>query len=514
MSQSLLTKLAARVRSWHLVLLLVAGFFLFRWLVYSVDLPTSLLSLYPWLILIFVPRYGRSVLYPAVTILGLFTLSQLLRPDTFDKQAINALISVTVTYLMVGAISEMVIRSLARLQEYNHKLQHAIANAEEAVVAKGRFLAVMSHEIRTPLSGIIGMSDWLLEDSLSERQQQQATLIRQSAESLMNIVNSVLDFSRIEAGKLELHPESFELRGLVSQVFNSFSVLAQNKGLSLDLEVVANCPTNFFSDRHRLRQILANLISNAIKFTPSGRVSLRVQVTSIRGDEFLSFVVEDTGIGMSPQQQQKLFTPFEQLSDPQFMTQGTGLGLVICKEILQQMNTELQLDSQLGRGSRFEFLLPVIHQDAPLVTRVPESFVSSLNLQFVNEQRQALNVLVAEDNPVNMLYISRLLRKCGAEVVGVENGALALAEARSGQYDLLVLDVQMPELSGLEVAQRLKAEHHTCPPLVALTACVTESDRQRVFAAGFDQFVPKPVNQAQIQALLLHYFATVDPVGG
>ncbi len=380
-----------------------------------------------------------------------------------------------------------------RVRLRTRELESAKEDAEAANIAKSAFLATMSHEIRTPLNGVLGMAQAMGGEPLSEPQMERLDVIRKSGEALLAILNDILDLSKIEAGKLELEAVEFDLEATVRGAHSTFTQLANSKGLSFSLSI-SGAQGTYLGDPTRLRQILYNLFSNALKFTERGEI--RVDVAERPGG--LRLRVADTGIGMAPEVTAKLFEKFSQ-ADASTTRRfgGTGLGLAICRELAQLMEGSIDVVSALGEGSTFtvELEIPKIREAVSLKVELPTAQVADSE---ANDSR--LNVLAAEDNPVNQLVLKTLLDHIGIDPVIVENGALAVEAWREGQFDIILMDVQMPQMDGPTAAQtirRLEAETgRPRTPIVALTANVMPSQVAHYFAVGMDGCVPKPIDLA------------------
>ncbi|HVI33540.1 ATP-binding protein [Phenylobacterium sp.] len=391
----------------------------------------------------------------------------------------------------------MLDRSRTALRQARARAEAGELAAEAANAAKSTFLATMSHEIRTPLNGVLGMAQAMSADRLTAIQRERLSVIQQSGEALLAILNDVLDLSKIEAGKLELETIEFDLGEVVRGAHSAFTALANKKGLSFAVDIDA-ARGRYLGDPTRLRQILYNLISNALKFTEHGEV----RVTAERRGDLLEVAVADTGVGISKEGLARLFDKFDQLdSSTTRKFGGTGLGLAICHELAHLMGGEMAVESELGKGSRFILRVPL--------ERVGEARTATEYAPPPPNQRAALalRVLAAEDNTVNQLVLKTLLHQLGVEPVVVESGQAALAAWEGAHWDVILMDIQMPDMDGVtataRIREREKATGRARTPIVALTANAMSHQVEQYLAAGMDGHVAKPIEaMALFQALV------------
>lgn len=385
------------------------------------------------------------------------------------------------------------------LQDVHEELVRARDESEAANKAKSEFLATMSHEIRTPLNGVIGMTNLLLDTSQSTQQLEYTRIIRGSGESLLAIINDILDFSKIEAGKIELEESPFDLRQCVSDAFDLVSVKANEKGIEMVRYIASDTPTNVIGDVTRLRQILLNLLSNAVKFTEEGRVAVDIEAEALEGNNYqFIFSVTDTGIGIPADKLDRLFQSFSQ-ADASTTRQygGTGLGLVISKRLSTAMGGTMWVESEEGNGSTFSFTVKMktaeIGENAAL-HRIPKSS-NGQNALSETKVSVPLRILVAEDNPVNQMVAVKMIEKQGyrADVVG--DGQEAIEALYRQTYDLIFMDVRMPNMDGIEATQHIRQEIPKTeqPTIVAMTAEALLGDRENLLAAGMDEYISKPI---------------------
>jgi signal transduction histidine kinase/ActR/RegA family two-component response regulator len=405
-------------------------------------------------------------------------------------------------------LEEQVAARTAELVRVNEELRRAKEAAEEASRLKSQFLANMSHDLRTPMNGVIGMTALALATDLNEQQRDYLTTVQNAAESLLCLLNDILDFSKIEAGKLTLEALPFDLREVVEQTVKSLRVSADQKGLAVGWRVDPAIPARLAGDPVRFRQILTNLVSNAIKFTEQGRVDVEVDLEAALSDEVaIRIAVRDTGIGIPPDKLATIFEPFTQADGSTTRRfGGTGLGLSISSRLAELMGGRIWVESELGKGSTFYVTLR-------FPAAAPEAPTSPQRAETGRRAAPGLRILVAEDNPINQKVIARMLETEGHRVTVAADGRQALEFIEREPFDLILMDVQMPGMSGLEAARRIRERERATGgriPIIALTASAMKGDRERCLEAGMDDYLSKPVRPAALQEIIARYAPSPD----
>ncbi len=430
-----------------------------------------------------------------------------------------------------GNVADLAAQAL--LNRQRRRTEQALRRAKEAAEtssrAKSEFLANMSHEIRTPLNCIIGLACLLQQEELPPAQRGHVAMIQHAGESLLAVINDILDVSKIEAGRLALEPVGFDLQQLVEDALGPLRPLAEEKGLTLSLRFAPGTPRRVEGDPGRIRQVLTNLVNNAIKFTPQGRVQVRVCGRECRGREAadppaaagrrvrLRVAVQDTGIGVPRSLHAKIFDKFTQADASTTRKYGgTGLGLAICRQLVELMGGRIGLESTPGEGATFWFTLelPIARSTpgmtAPAVETVagaaPARRACSEPAHAAAARGEAPLVLLAEDNPLNQKVAVLMLGKLGCRVEIAQNGEQAVTMSRDGRYQLVLMDCQMPELDGYAAAARIRREERAAgrerTPIIALTAHAMSGDRERCLAAGMDDFLSKPIKLEALESAL------------
>ena len=403
----------------------------------------------------------------------------------------------------------------AELSAANRELEAARQAAVAADRAKDVFLATMSHEIRTPMNGVLGLLELLAIAELRPEQRTQVNIIRESAQSLLRIIDDLLDFSKIEAGRLEVFPEATSITRVVTLVAEGFRGAASSKKLVLDIQIDPRIAPSLWVDGLRLRQILNNLVSNAIKFTENGKVSLTAELLAREGDQdVVLFEIRDTGIGIRPEDQEKLFQPFTQVAaSTSRKFGGTGLGLSICRRLAGMMGGEIRLKSAVGSGTTVSLQLRMERAAAPpaepaaLVEKAGSAapaFARRPCPDIAQAEREGTLVLAVDDHPINRMVLQRQLASIGYASEVAEHGREALELWRSGRYGLVVTDCHMPELDGYALTRAIRAEEtaRKLPrvPIIAFTANAMAGEAETCLAAGMDDYLAKPVQLAELAA--------------
>lgn len=379
------------------------------------------------------------------------------------------------------------------------------------MIPKGAFLAQVSHEIRNPMNAIIGISTLLLEPEYSPHVRDQAALIRRSTEGLVVLLNDLLDFSKIEPGKMDLDEEPYSLRACIGDVVELMTPLATGKGLHFAASIAANVPDYVLGDAGRVRQIVSNLVSNAIKFTETGSVDIEARVhTPPDGDDSLVVGVRDTGIGIPEHVRERLFTVYTQASARTARTHGgTGLGLAISKQLVELMGGQICVDSRPGQGSSFHFSLPLRVASTPRAQTPPVSVPDDVRSD------ASLAILIVDDNPINRHITQAMLAALGYEDIDTASDGVAAVEAASRRdYALIFMDIHMPSLDGLEATRRIRdrAESAGRPRIIGLTGSVARAQIDACFAAGMDDYLSKPILREALEAALNRGSGSSDPL--
>ena len=401
------------------------------------------------------------------------------------------------------------------LEQAKKAAEIAQKRAESANQAKSSFLASMSHELRTPLNGILGYAQILKRDKALNHQQAEAiNIIQQSGKHLLTLINDVLDLSKIEAGKMDLYPTNLYLVPFLKEIANIICLRAEQKGLNFNCEIASNLPSGVQIDKTRLRQIIINLLGNAVKFTDRGNIIFRISPVQHSASELTSvpkqvndattmsirFEIEDEGVGISPKQLNYIFLPFEQVGETERRATGTGLGLSISQKLVRAMGGQLSVKSKLGQGSTFWFEI-----DMPITKMATEDTDQKdyAIIGYKHPKGKPLKILVADDKITNRLVIINMLSPLGFEVIETKDGQQTITQVQNQHPDLILIDLDMPKMSGLKVIQRIRQIPTIKDiPIIVASANVFEQDKQQSKVAGSNGFLPKPVEMSKLYTIL------------
>ena len=416
--------------------------------------------------------------------------------------------------LLVAVGCMYLVRVRVQIQE-SDELREAKAAAEYASQAKSAFLSNMSHEIRTPINAVLGMNEMILRESEEPNVIEYSENIRTAGTTLLGLINDILDFSKIEAGKMDIIPAEYDLSSVINDLVTVIQSRADKKGLLLKLDFDGNIPKMLYGDEVRIKQVVTNILTNAVKYTENGSITFRIGYERIADNPdgvFLDFSVTDTGIGIKPEDMAKLFSEFERIEEKRNRSiEGTGLGMNITKRLLEMMGTSLKVESVYGTGSTFSFRLQqkVIKWE-PLGDYEAAHRASLLSMKKYKEKFTApeAHILVVDDTPMNLTVFRGLLKRTLVKIDTADSGLEALSLAREKKYDVIFLDHMMPNMDGIETLQRLKAETegpNINTPAICLTANAISGAREEYLAAGFDDYLSKPIDAVKLEEMMIRY---------
>jgi two-component system sensor histidine kinase RpfC len=469
------------------------------------DYAAPLYFLYLWIIFGNGFRYGRRYLYLALTLSFIgFGLSIFVDEywETHHAMGVGLWLGMLLVSLYVGSIFKRLTDALAAADDARKRMVVALEEADKANRAKRRFLSTVSHEMRTPLNAIIGMSD-LLETSadLKSEHKEMVQTTGTASRMLLSLIESVLDFSKIEAGKIAIERTTFSLDELAKSTIGLFRYSAEERGLKLSFDMGSDVPTRLIGDPHHLRQVLTNLLANALKFTEQGSVTVRIRTVNA-GDQLATLRLEviDTGIGIAPEHQSRIFESFTQADESTTRRYGgTGLGTAISKQLVELMGGSIGLTSTPGEGSTFWVELPFTRQVGGAYDQVCEEQTSSHSIdgQRIDQlpASRNLSILIADDNSINQTVLKRILVRRGHECAIVADGEQALDKLAEQEFDVAILDMNMPVINGIEATKAycFMTSHETRVPIIIFSADVTKEAIEECLAAGADKFLPKPI---------------------
>lgn len=410
-------------------------------------------------------------------------------------------------FVLSFGITAAMILSLVRIQnKFENTLEEIAIKANEANEMKSQFLSNMSHELRTPMNAVVGITNFLLNEKLAPEQRKHIDILKFSADNLLNVINDILDYSKIEANKIELDMQHFSLFDLSNKIVKSQQPIAKAKGIEFELVFDKQIPKYLLGDSKHIVQIINNLVSNAIKFTESGKVKLLIKLNNAEDSEAnICVSVEDTGIGIEPSKISQIFDRFSQASsDTNRKYGGTGLGLAISNRLLHLMNSKLNVNSVPNQGSQFWFNISLAI--SPMDVKVIQFIAQEDPVEF----KAGIKVLLVEDNEINQLVAGNFLQRWGFEYDIAQNGAIAVQMVQEKHYELILMDIQMPVMNGYEASaaiRNLPGEHYQKVPIIALTASAIMEIKEKMTEHGLDDCVTKPFKPEELQSTISKYFA-------